>query len=414
MRPHFAILAALSLAIAGYFLYTSVSRIREQHRLNESAIATLTQEKYELASALQQSQHDAEDKVQEATMRAEQERKSFAYSFYATNDIYACGVLVNIQRLHELKAQYQVHVLVSPGVSQTYVTKLVGLGATIHVEDPPPLPGGSVGYYNDCLLKLLSFKLHQLNPGLKRVLAFDSDQLIMQNLDHLFTGVPAGSLAAPRAYWLAKDFLASTFMMIDLSDRLWTRVNQAFSNASINDFDMDIINKLLGNEVTMLPGLYCTLNSHWEDWNIPSWLDNESTHSLNWTTIERVNQLARDGATFNQKVSQQLGSLASPDPSATASSSSPRLAQTYGDTADQIALAPRFPEQHPLSRILYDLQTAAAVIHFSAIGKPWTVTPEVLRIQKPDAHPLLGVQFEIWRTIAMDICPDFEEVEAFS
>lgn len=200
MRPHFSILAALSLTISVFFLYTGILRIRERHQFNEHAIATLTQEKYELASALQQSQHDAENRDRDAAMRAEQERKSFAYSFYATNDIYACGVLVNIQRLQELGARYPIHVLISPSVSQAYVSKLVGLGAMIHIEDPPPLPGGSVGYYNDCLLKLLSFKLHQLAPGLKRVLAFDSDQLTMQNLDHLFTGVPAGSLAAPRAY----------------------------------------------------------------------------------------------------------------------------------------------------------------------------------------------------------------------
>lgn len=116
----------------------------------------------------------------------------------------------------------------------------------VHFEEAPPLSGGNAGYYGDCLLQLLAFKLHRLSPGLKRVLAFDSDQLIMRNLDHLFTGLPAVDLASPRAYWLAKDFLASTFMIIDLSDRLWEAVNSALSSAGYNEFDMDIINNLLG------------------------------------------------------------------------------------------------------------------------------------------------------------------------
>ena len=50
-------------------------------------------------------------------------------------------------------------------------------------------------------------------------------------------------------------------------------------------------------------------------------------------------------------------------------------------------------------------QNAASVIHFSALGKPWTVTEDTVRQQRPDAHPLLSEQFRTWRETAAMVCP---------
>jgi len=49
--------------------------------------------------------------------------------------------------------------------------------------------------------------------------------------------------------------LASTFMMIKLSDRLWHSVQSAVAAVEYNKFDMDLINDLLGDTVMMLSGM---------------------------------------------------------------------------------------------------------------------------------------------------------------
>ncbi|KAK3626071.1 hypothetical protein LTR22_023287 [Elasticomyces elasticus] len=145
----------------------------------------------------------------------------FAYIFYATSDPHACSVLVNIYRLHNvLSSTLPIHVLASSDVSPSYIAAFEEARAIVHVEETPSIKDTAAGYCQDCMLKLLAFKMQLLDPTLKRVLAFDSDQLIMRNLDHLFVGLPDVDLAASRAYWLAKDFLASTFLMIKLSNRL--------------------------------------------------------------------------------------------------------------------------------------------------------------------------------------------------
>lgn len=113
--------------------------------------------------------------------------------------------------------------------------------------------------------------MHRISPGLNRILALDADQLILRNLDDLFTGLPTVDLAAPRAYWLSRDFIASTFLLINLSDHLWDVVSDAIASAAQDRYDMDIFNDVFGKKVMMLSGEFVTLNSHWEDWNLPDW-----------------------------------------------------------------------------------------------------------------------------------------------
>ncbi|PPJ52189.1 hypothetical protein CBER1_09918 [Cercospora berteroae] len=429
MRPHFKTFIIASLGILFFLLlasqsWTAISQYRERQRQDVMLRESLAKQNNQLQASLQQAQDEANSIVKAAAAVTESERSKFAYTFYATTDRYACGVLVNLRRLGELKARYPVHVLISPNITEAYVTALTAAGAVIHVENPPPLPSGDVGYYADCLLKLLAFKLHRISPGLERVLALDSDQLIMQNLDQLFTGLPIGSISAPRAYWIAKDFFASTFMMIDLSDRLWDAVRAAMADAEWNDFDMEIANNLLGSEVTMLSGSYITLNSHWEDWNLPSWYHSDSAQRLNWTIINKVNELSkavteemRRDVPHSIAIPRARRGQTSPVPQPWTETHVPRYPDTTKEDASvslYVPPKPRFPEHHPLWQELYLLQSAAAVIHFSAVGKPWTVTGEFLRSQRPDAHPLLGEQFLTWRRTAGDVCPGFDRFVVFA
>ena len=335
------------------------------------------------------------------------ERSPYAYVFYATSDPYACSVLVNIHRLQRLFiTTIPIHVLVTPDVSTPYLFAFRASNITLHIQQPPPLSGGlHGGYYGDCLLKLLAFKLHVLSPGLERVLAFDANQLILRNLNALFTGLPPVGLAAPRAYWLAKDYLASTFLMITLSDRLWKTVETALGELESNEFDMDLVNKVLGNDVMMLSGEYVTLNSHWEDWNLPGWF--HGGQEVNWTTVKMINDIAagRFGAQSVAKKGNKRRNgpiLLDTDTPAVQGALVPEKPFTTESTHTPPSM--RFPSQHPLNLALYDLLNATAVIHFTAVGKPWSQNAEMLRLMKPDAHPVLSQLVEIWCTTAQDVC----------
>ncbi|TKA77566.1 hypothetical protein B0A55_06637 [Friedmanniomyces simplex] len=363
-----------------------------------------------------------------------------AYVFYATSDPYACSVLVNIHCLRNLlNSTLPIHVLASSDVTEPYMAAFRTANATVHVEQAPALKNPAAGYYQDCMLKLLAFKMQLLDPTLKRVLAFDSDQLILRNLDHLFTGLPAVDLAAPRAYWLAKDFLASTFLMINLSDRLWRTVKSALDKVEFNKFDMDLINDLLGDSVMMLSGEYVTLNSHWEDWNLPRWYHPLSR--LNMTTVEMWNELAQAGIskrgndealpkgvnpnTSYLRASEDAAPPSKPPHPLTAvpllPSARPALPPHLLGSPSAFPKPetppppppppiepmthPRFPASHPLTLELYRLQDAAAVIHFTAQGKPWMKVPSDVRAARPDAHPVLAGQFGVWREMAGRVCP---------
>ncbi|GAB7347363.1 hypothetical protein MBLNU459_g4298t2 [Dothideomycetes sp. NU459] len=126
--------------------------------------------------------------------------ETFAYVFYATQNLYACSVLVNIERLQTLlKTKHRIFVLVTPEVSEDYIDAFELRNVTVSVQDAPPIADGGAFYYQDSLLKLYGFRMHEIDPSLTRVIVMDSDQLVLRNLDRLFEGIEV-DLAAPRAY----------------------------------------------------------------------------------------------------------------------------------------------------------------------------------------------------------------------
>jgi len=206
------------------------------------------------------------------------------YVFYATTDEYACSVIVNIRRLRvQFRTRHRIHVLLSHDVSKVFVTALSGSGATITIRDPPPLAEESIGYYEDCLLKLMAFGLHQLDNTIEKVAVMDADQLILQNLDHVFD-LPDTDLAAPRADWIAQDAISSTFMVISLSDRLWEKVRLEMEDIQNNVYDMDLINKMFAKTVLLLPSNYVALNSLWHSNTTPDWYRPEEAQKLEDST----------------------------------------------------------------------------------------------------------------------------------
>ena len=98
-----------------------------------------------------------------------------AYVFYATQDVYACSVLVNIHRLRQMyHTKHRILVFVSSGVSNEYLTRFTDLDAKVILETPPPLSTGSSPYYKDCLLKLVPFRVHELDEKIQRCLILES------------------------------------------------------------------------------------------------------------------------------------------------------------------------------------------------------------------------------------------------
>ena len=220
-------------------------------------------------------------------------------------------------------------------------------------------------------------------------------------------------------------------MMINLSDRLWETIRAAFEVFEYNKFDMDLVNDVLGDTVMMLSGEYVTLNSHWENWDLPRWF--HPTGKLEATVVKRMNGLLkppRESGESGRQVEQEdsdvqdwiatgqqvslsgsaIGVLAhAPTPAAALSAS---LLPPVLDEEDEKpkpvppSPSPRFPDSHSISKQLYQLQESAPIIHFSALGKPWMLPRMAVTVARPDAHPLLAQQFEMWRETAAMVCPD--------
>ncbi|EXK76616.1 hypothetical protein FOQG_18651 [Fusarium oxysporum f. sp. raphani 54005] len=272
---------------------------------------------------------------------------SSAYVFYAAEDVYACSAAVNIHLLRTtLHTKHRIIVFTSPDISKEYIDIFQALDVTIIEEQPIPLHNDSVPYYAGCLLKLAAFRMHEIDPTVRRILTLDSDQLILKNLDHLFR-LPSTPFLAPAAYWIDKDFLTSALMLIEPNPTQWDRVREVISDPKPDQYDMDIINNLFGHLPDRLSGKYVTLNSHWEDRNLPSWF-NPSHEGGN------------DTATSELALNQDLDNL---------------------------------------------YHHEAQVVHFTAVGKPWMFPTQELREAKKNAHPILFEQWETWRSLAAGICP---------
>lgn len=263
--------------------------------------------------------------------------ENHAYVFYATSNAYACSALVNIHRLRTvLHSKIPVIMLASSGVSNSTISAIRRNGVEVVRDEPPSIAPGGIRYYNGVLLKLRALRLHQIKPKLKRIQIFDADQLIMKSPESLFE-LPAVDVAAPLAYWL-NGTAATNLLVVNLSEELWLIVNDAIHNIRGGEYDMDLVNRVLKKRLMILPGRYCTLNSHWEVLDLPGWLGNATK-------------------------------------------------KTHATDAE-----------------LVDLYKKVEILHFTAVGKPWSVKLKDITLLNPKAHPLLKEQFELWKETAKDVC----------
>jgi hypothetical protein len=202
-------------------------------------------------------------------------RKSpYAYVFYATSDDFACSALVNAKRIIDFHTPHPLYVFLTENVREEYKKEFSNLNVTVIVQQPPAHPNPTVGdgftRKEKSLLKLNAFRMHQINPSIRRVLFLDANQFVYHSLDTLFE-LPDVDVAAPRAYWKGNDKIATSLMVISVSDRVWLTVEDAMKNLKLREFDFDLVNNLFGATAMILPGQYAVPDAHWVDWELPQW-----------------------------------------------------------------------------------------------------------------------------------------------
>ena len=345
----------------------------------------------------------------------------YAYVFYATEAEYACSVLINIDRLKNIfHTTHRIIVLVKPTISSEYISRFTAQNATAIPHEPLPLHDKDSPYYTDVLLKLVGFRLHQYIPSLKRVLILDSDQMILQSLDHVFS-LPAADLAAPRAYGQGTFGFTSAFLLVSLSDRLWDRIDRALQTISDNTFDMDILNRMFGETAMLLPGDYCTLNSHWETNTIPTWWQgSEPPRDPLWKPSRKLrptpdpppievppslrtplstNQTNNLSATDLDLLTRHRELTAARETKIQAARDAVEEAHKKQVQKDELK-----ERGIRLRAVLEDVHNNVKVMHYTAFAKPWRKYVEEVKKARPDAHPLFVAGFELWRTKAAQIC----------
>ena len=347
---------------------------------------------------------------------------TYAYVFYATKAEYACSVLINIDRLNNVfHTKQRIIVLVKPTLSSDYLSRFTAANATVIPYEPPPLFGKDEIYYSDVLLKLVGFRLHQYIPSLKRVLILDSDQLILQPLDHVFS-LPAVDLAAPRAYWKGSFGFTSTFLLVSLSERLWSRIELALRTIKHDTFDMDLLNEMFADTVMLLPGDYCTLNSVWETNSIPKWWQgSEPPRDLTWKPSRKLPRTP-DPPPINIPPSLN-GPLSTNNTSNLSENDHVLLSEYHNanakrdltiqaakDAVEKVhknqVLKDELKERgQRLRTTLEDVYKETKVMHYTALAKPWQKYVEEVKRARPDAHALFAKGFEEWRMKAAEICP---------
>lgn len=91
---------------------------------------------------------------------------------------------------------------------------------------------------------------------------FDNDATVLRHLDHLFL-LPPAPLAIPRAYWLEPDplpektihkyMLSAQLLVVTPNPVVFDALLDAVRTKGKNDYDMEIINWVLGPVALVLP-----------------------------------------------------------------------------------------------------------------------------------------------------------------
>lgn len=190
----------------------------------------------------------------------EQDEPRFAYVQYATDKNYLCSAVINFNRLHRFAADHD-QVLVIPNDWLAPKSKMAKAIEDIRTTNPDLIlrprnlltTSKGESTWHKSLTKFHAFDLTDYT----RILAFDSDSLVLNNMDHYFLA-PLAPVAVPRAYWLGdKDMplgeqvLGSHVMLIEPNKARYEKIVQEAIESG--DFDMEVLNHMFKDSAMILP-----------------------------------------------------------------------------------------------------------------------------------------------------------------
>ncbi|KAJ6003617.1 hypothetical protein N7522_006417 [Penicillium canescens] len=183
----------------------------------------------------------------------------FAYTQYVTNTAYLCNSVMLFETLHRLNSKpdrvmmYPMEFSLDENDAEPVGRLLRKARDQYNVQLVPIQVQSRISgdaTWAESFTKLLAFNQTQYD----RVLHLDSDSTILQNLDELFF-MPPCPLGLPRAYWLNPDerVQSTGLLLIQPSHFELRRVMAAINNASLSEYDMEIVNTLYKDSALIVP-----------------------------------------------------------------------------------------------------------------------------------------------------------------
>ncbi|KAH7316694.1 nucleotide-diphospho-sugar transferase, partial [Stachybotrys elegans] len=189
----------------------------------------------------------------------------FAYTQYVTNKKYLCNSVMLFETLQRLGSKasrvmmYPSYMLPDPTSKegQNREAKLIITARDSYGVELVPIQiqhrEERDETWADSFTKLLAFNQTQY----ERVLALDSDSVVLQPMDELFLTPPC-PVAMPRAYWLLREdpprrILSSQLVLLQPSAVEFERIQAQTDASGTDDYDMEIVNQLYLDSATVLP-----------------------------------------------------------------------------------------------------------------------------------------------------------------
>lgn len=169
---------------------------------------------------------------------------------------------------------------------------------------------------------------------------------------------------------------------------------------------MDLVNSLFAKTLLILPGDYATLNSHWETNDIPVWWQGTIPDEVSAWQLQAT-------------PTPELSETEEPSPSEQPPPQQPSHATVGNGTTNETFVSPVNPtavkarnvertkmdeEQEIYKSVLHEVYADVKVLHFTALGKPWSWHGADIDEARPFAHELFKEQFWTWQNASMRLC----------
>ena len=180
---------------------------------------------------------------------------------------------------------------------------------------------------------------------------------------------------------------------------MWNKISQSLETIGPDVFDMDVINELFKKTLLVLPGDYATLNSHWETNDVPIWWQGSAPPPPYTPPPPPPPPPAPPDPVTSTPEPQINSSTIATDQKTSTNTVEPQSlnARQLTDQAGQEAKA---LYKDVLEKVYADVK----VLHFTALGKPWSWHAGDIAEVRPLAHELFIAQFQTWQEASLRMC----------